>query len=593
MAQPLPITDYKDLSKLHIRKRQNRDPAQSDLRQVYALDTETYQGNVFLIADSDGRYLDRISADTVLDFLFCKKYECAWNFFFNLGYDAEVILKLLGKVLFSYQKTRRLSFRYDVYRITYIPNKCLRIVKGHHSVAFYDVAQFFGSSLVQAYQDNIGVLEQDYLAFKSKRTQFSSRFYRRNTRAVREYCVQDCRLTKALAEKWITLFHSAFGFYPQRWVSSGYLAEKVLIHKGLPFPKFDSIPYEVQDMALRAYFGGRFEILRRGFIGEAYLYDINSAYPYALANLPDLTDGKWVRSKHIHKDAKLGFFLIKADIPDCKHIPPFPFRANGKLVFPSGKFLTYVTLDEIKACENPAYYKVLDSWQFVSNSSKYPYKSFIENMYLKRLELKRKKDPLQLPIKVILNSIYGKAGQKVNRVIGNLFNPVIFAFITGYTRARLYRFVIDNDMEKDVVSFATDSVCTTKRLDLDSEAIGEFSLSNSGSDVYYLQNGIYRFNGKWKQRGFGRLKGKDIEHLETFERDGRLYYKLRVLRSTRLRSSIIQNRLQDVGLIRDAIREIDLNADRKRLWLGNIESIGDRICNKSTPISLNYFSRNL
>ncbi len=32
-------------------------------------------------------------------------------------------------------------------------------------------------------------------------------------------------------------------------------------------------------------------------------------------------------------------------------------------------------------------------------------------------------NPMQLPIKIILNSIYGKTGQKVNRIIGNFFNP--------------------------------------------------------------------------------------------------------------------------------------------------------------------------
>jgi arylsulfatase A-like enzyme len=33
-------------------------------------------------------------------------------------------------------------------------------------------------------------------------------------------------------------------------------------------------------VAFKSYFGGRFEILKRGFIGHAYLFDINSAYPY-------------------------------------------------------------------------------------------------------------------------------------------------------------------------------------------------------------------------------------------------------------------------------------------------------------------------
>lgn len=51
------------------------------------------------------------------------------------------------------------------------------------------------------------------------------------------------------------------------------------------------------------------------------------------------------------------------------------------------------------------------------------------------MELKTANDPRQSVIKLILNSIYGKTGQKVKHVIGNLFCPVIFATITGSTRA--------------------------------------------------------------------------------------------------------------------------------------------------------------
>ena len=109
-------------------------------------------------------------------------------------------------------------------------------------------------------------------------------------------------------------------------MSSVYLAEKVLINNKIDIPKFDSIPYEIQEMAYRSYYGGRFEILKRGFVGKAYLYDINSAYPYAITQIPDLSKGKWIKRKTIHKDAKLGFFRIRAKIPDCKYIPPFPFR---------------------------------------------------------------------------------------------------------------------------------------------------------------------------------------------------------------------------------------------------------------------------
>ena len=38
-------------------------------------------------------------------------------------------------------------------------------------------------------------------------------------------------------------------------------------------------------------------------------------------------------------------------------------------------------------------------------------------------------------------------------------------------------------------------------------------------------------------------------------------------------------------------REVNLNADKKRFWLGEIESIDSKIMNESMPISMNYFEK--
>jgi hypothetical protein len=95
-----------------------------------------------------------------------------------------------------------------------------------------------------------------------------------------------------------------------------------------------------------------------------------------------------IQKKSIHEDAKLGFFEIEANIPDNTYIPPFPFRANGQLIFPSGRFVTYVTLAELQNCDK-SWYKIRNSWQFVPISDAYPYKKFIESLYQKRLELKQ------------------------------------------------------------------------------------------------------------------------------------------------------------------------------------------------------------
>lgn len=55
--------------------------------------------------------------------------------------------------------------------------------------------------------------------------------------------------------------------------------------------------------------------------------------------------------------------------------------------------------------------------------------------------------------------------------------------------------------------------------------------------------------------------------------DLKLFYKFNVLRNSRLRSSILQDFISEIGKIKEHTREIDLNADRKRLWLGKIIDI--------------------
>ena len=65
-----------------------------------------------------------------------------------------------------------------------------------------------------------------------------------------------------------------------------------------------------------------------------------------------------------------------------------------------------------------------------------------------------------------------------------------------------------------------------------------------------------------------------------------LRFKQRNYRFSILRSSIIQDKISEIGKIKLMTREFNLNADRKRFWLGRIESMDDEIMNESLPLSL-------
>lgn len=597
----LPKSNPKDLSSIRIKK-QNRDPAISHQRKVVGIDTETENGNIFVIADSNGRWLDypNVNFENVADFLL-QYYNGFWVFFYNLGYDAECILKLLPKeVLQSYRFSKELKFDYNNYTIHYIDRKQLSIRKANHVVICYDIAQYYDNkALTKAYDESIGKpLDPAYLQTKGRRKDFKLWLYLRNKKSIRNYCIRDCTMTKELAEKWLETFYKQFGFLTRNWISSGYLAEKVLIYNGVGIPYFHEIPYEIQDLAWKSFYGGRFELIQRGFIGTCWLYDINSAYPHALTQLPDITKGIWISSKKIHQSTALGFFHIWARINDSVKVAAFPFRTKtNKIIYPVGEFETYVTLAELKAVENDTRvnYEILDSHQFIPNEDcRYPFRDFIERQYYLRIELKDKADPLEKAIKIVLNSMYGKMAQRINNRMGNLFSPVIASFITGFTRAQLYRFVREHGLEKQIVAFATDSVAVRKEImGLDSRKLGEMKVDKKGDDAIFLSNGFYRFDGRWKQRGVGydREKKVEIEHLNTrISDEGQLYIAVKTTRTMHVKSAILYNKLKSIGKIEEYKKKINLNSDKKRFWSGELTSLNDKSFCDSAPININMVS---
>jgi hypothetical protein len=141
-------------------------------------------------------------------------------------------------------------------------------------------------------------------------------------------CIQDCLLTKALAEYWVKIFYDSYNFCPADWLSAGYLAEKVLIADNVIIPYSNEIEYRIQKLVRACFYGDGFEMLYKGFAGKGYEYDIiNSAYPYALATIPHLTQARWIDSKEmIHPDARLEFFHIVAKVHSSVRVAQFPFR---------------------------------------------------------------------------------------------------------------------------------------------------------------------------------------------------------------------------------------------------------------------------
>lgn len=281
-------------------------------------DTETQDGKAFLTCTYDGKnskdYLMSNKQD-VIDFFNSFHSSTRLAFCYNLDYDASALLKYFGQDALIKLYLGQ-SIVVGNLKIRYIPRKCLYITKYKNEVKqeklpfgaeeipadieqfnrkrrdsqgtiyVYDIWQFFQMPLNKASQKYLNEKKHD-VSKKWMKTLKKYFLNPRYTNRIIKYCRQDARLTWLLSKKFLTMLIDA-GITTQdkadkgRYYSAGYIAKKYIKSKV-------NVPYindqEVVNFMEDAYFGGRIEVMQRGYFDKAYQVDMNSAYPFALANL--------------------------------------------------------------------------------------------------------------------------------------------------------------------------------------------------------------------------------------------------------------------------------------------------------------------
>lgn len=599
----IPVSKSKSLVNIY-PKVQDRNPTNSKERENVAIDYETDNIHPILLSDNYGKYLepDEITFDNVMKFLFRHDERNIWAW--NAEYEFLWTLKLVPIEVLKTVNSKNIKFEYKDYKFYCIPKKMLTIGKGKHSVHIFDLQQFYSNkSLATAYEKEFPdkKLSKRYLQTKNQRNKFTLEYYYKHKSLMQEYNRIDCVITKELADKYTRSFYKTWMFFPRKYISAGNTAEKILINNGVYIPRFHEVPYEVQEAAWSSYYGGRFEQLKKGFVGNVYLYDLNSAYPDGLKKMPDITNGRWIARKSIDHKAILGFYQIVADVNSGVHVAPFPFRTkNNLLIFPYGKFQTWVTLAELKAVSSDPRikYTITQGFQFIPNKTcDYPFSEFITEYYNRRKQADREgnKD-LAMQIKLCQNSIYGKTAEviKTKKQMGNHFNPVFSAALTGYARAKLLEFVYEHNIESETVAFATDSIALQKHIpNIHSEELGQFKLDKHGNDGLFISNGYYHIGGKWNHRGVGfdPDKKKPIEHSKTYlDKNGMPFITVKATQLVHFKTALLRNRLTDLGKITTYDKKIRLNSDIKRFWHDHLKHLHDDKMYNSVPIDINHFA---
>lgn len=423
------------------------------------------------------------------------------------------------------------------YNVRYRHRKLLNLTRyddgGKKNVRLYDVQGFFQSSFVDALADwNVGTPEEITLVDKMKKKR--STFARETQEDIRFYCLLECRLLAELMNKLRAMMVVA-GIKVSSWDGTGAIARSVMGAAGVKqyLSRVEEPPGFIYAKRV-AYSGGRIEVMKVGEeSGEFYDYDINSAYPSVLVDLPCLVHGTRTHkkgleaSKEVMHGGRAALKLVKVAfrfMPGYHWYPLFVRDNDGSIKYPHEGEGWY-WLPEVEAAQKfcgalGGRMSVQECYVWHQECDHKPF-SFIHKLYEDRQVFKWEKNPAEKVLKLAINSCYGKTCQQVGGSIEKYppyFSLEWAGMTTSSTRARLVELALQKP--EHVIFFATDGILSSSSLDSKAEkvtvtrdnvaitfpALGSWGLSLKANRVIVAQAGYYYLfedDGVWVSRSRG------------------------------------------------------------------------------------------
>ncbi len=270
-----------------------------------------------------------------------------------------------------------------------------------------------------------------------------------------------------------------------------------------------------------AYAGGRIEVCKIGNHNEkVYDYDINSAYPSVMAELPCMLHGSWITG---YGAAPNGFTLVHCTFSFPAYLPFYPlfYRTEKmQISFPqNGEGIYWYPEYEAAINSFSQYVTVLKWWHWQPSCNHKPFHWIPEYYKTRQQWVKQPTEDWQHGaekiIKLGLNSLYGKTAQQIGGASGKppSYHQLEWAgYITSATRARLFSAAMLNP--SCIIGFATDGIFTTEPLPLDcstKKAIGAWELKEPVPiGMTIAMAGVYWWHeGDEKYQHFSRGFDKD------------------------------------------------------------------------------------
>ena len=530
-----------------------------------------------LLANSNEDYianLEGLATIDIFDFFMTHSNEGDINVIFGGSYDINMILKDLSKdklqMLWSNGKVY-----WRGYRIMWAPRKkfTLQLLgstnKPRKTFVLWDVIGYFQSSFVVACKRWLG--DFDSLAMIEDMKQKRSVFKSEDISQIIEYNKMECALLVLLMQRLFASLDEA-EVQLMRYDGAGSIAAALLRKHGIHEYK-GNVPKWINSWAQYAYSGGRIEAIKCGTTVQStpiYRYDINSAYPSACLTLPSYINATWEKQSD-WDGSNNSMVCVKYHYSKEASFYPLWYRTEtGSIIYPRNGMGIYwgaEVTNLYKYYEEGKDFTIEWAINCTLDNDDKPF-TFINDLYTLRKKFKAEGSMASESLKLGLNSIYGKLVQQAGYREGRIptYHQLLWGGqITAYTRAKLFDAAMQSP--KDVISFATDAVFSTKKLDLPcSGELGDWA-ADSFTGITVVQAGVYFLHAgtNWQEkfRGFDKGSLNREKIIECWENDQE--YKAKLTRFVGLGSALMAIDFTCWRTWRTDNRKLDIKPTGKRI----------------------------
>jgi len=495
-------------------------------KELYGFDVETYDRNrKFCLGSIVGKDYRRLfhDKDALISELMTKRFQHSILCATNLSFDFLVLFfgsTQIKNFDMLFRGSDMLMCKTHVYN-----NRFNRHYNKHRtSLTFLDTMNYSKAS-VKKLGDMLEIPKLEKPKALGRRP--------RNKAELKELSIYNIRDSE-ISYKAIRFFFSVFeelGATPKMTIASTAMSLYKNRYLHTEYFRHDK---EVLLKIFEGYYGGRTEAFSRGKIENINYYDVNSLYP-------DVMRLRYPNPNSLHMNRmNTDYYIMNYEgmsevSISCPYMdyPLLPLRHEDKLIFPTGTFRGSYCNNELRRAIQLGYtvLKVHNNIYYTSVCE--PFRHYVEDLYSVRMRYKELGSPMEKVVKLFLNGLYGKFGQKFEgkenllpfnhtaeeldklqyfEILGDFIRiktdtipasfciPIWAAYVTAYGRMKLHDLIL---LAKPFY-VDTDSLMTTKYFK-ESKELGELKLEMRILDGIIVKPKFYFVRGE--EGTFSKIKG--------------------------------------------------------------------------------------